>query len=163
MKPFENLGAMMEHFARHGGFLTAKDAQGRTNTMTISWGFVGNMWNKPHFITVVRPQRFTYDLLATADNFTISVPFGTMSEELKICGTQSGRDIDKSTIVTFAPAKTVTSPIVAGCDFYYECRINYVDSLHGNKIPKDVDEKFYNQDWHDFFIGEIVESYARGI
>ena len=155
----EKLDEMMAHFIKKGGFLTVKDAKGTVNTMTISWGFPGFIWNKPHFITVVRPQRYTRELLKTADSFTVSVPFGSMAEELSICGVKSGKDIDKSKVVTFTDAKSVASPIVAGCDFYYECKINYIDSLHGEKLPEAYEKAFYDNDWHDFFIGEIVEAY----
>ncbi|MCL2421719.1 MAG: flavin reductase family protein [Defluviitaleaceae bacterium] len=160
MKFHDKLGQIMESFANHkGGFLTVKDADGRVNTMTISWGFGGVMWGKPHFITVVRPVRFTWDLLKTADSFTVSVPFEGMDEELRICGVESGRDIDKSKVVTFQDAKSVASPVVAGCDAYYECKINYVDDLKGDKLAA-INEKFYpEKDWHDMIFGEIVEAY----
>ena len=29
------------------------------NTMTISWGYIGFSWNKPYFVAMVRPQRYT--------------------------------------------------------------------------------------------------------
>ena len=161
MKFSDNLDKMMEHFSSKGGFLTVKDASGIVNTMTISWGFVGYMWNIPQFLTVVRPQRFTREFLETADSFTISVPFGGLRDELTICGRQSGRDIDKSKVVDFVPARSVSSPVVAGCDFYYECKITYRDELHSGKIPPDIYKKHYDGDWHDFFVGEIIETYGR--
>jgi len=162
VKFHDNIDVMMEHFSKNGGFLTVKDAQNRVNTMTISWGFLGFLWAKPHFTTVVRPQRFTREILAGADSFTVSVPFGGLKKELQVCGVESGRDIDKSKIVEFVAAKSVASPVVAGCDFYYECKINYEDCLHGEKIPKSINEAHYNKDWHDFFVGEIVETYGAG-
>jgi len=160
MKFYENLDKMMEHLTKDGAFLTVKDSDGRINTMTIAWGFSGFIWSKPHFMTLVRPQRFTREILKTADSFTVSVPFGQMKKELGICGTESGRDIDKSGVVEFAKAKSVASPIVAGCDFYYECKINYADKFDNDKIPEDIFGAHYNQDWHDFFLGEIVETYG---
>jgi flavin reductase (DIM6/NTAB) family NADH-FMN oxidoreductase RutF len=160
VKFHDNLDVMMEHLTKNGAFLTVKDSNGNVNTMTISWGFSGVVWSKPHFIALVRPQRFTREILKTADSFTISVPFGSLKKELGICGTESGKDIDKSKVVTFLDAKSVASPVVAGCNFYYECKINYVDSLHGEKIPQSINKMHYNQDWHDFFIGEIVETYG---
>ena len=151
----------MAELSSKGAFLTAKSAA-TPNTMTISWGFVGFIWNKPHFITVVRPTRYTNKILkAGADSFTVSIPFGTLREQLTICGRQSGRDIDKSDVVNFAAARTVASPIVADCDFYYECKILYLDKLHGDKIPADINKSHYNADWHDFFVGEIVETYGK--
>jgi len=149
---------MMKWFTTSGGFLTVRDGD-RINTMTVAWGFIGYLWNKPCFVTLVRPQRHTQRLLENADSFTVSVPFGTMREELRICGTKSGADIDKGASVSFIPAKNVASPVVDGCDAYYECRINYVDRFDGAMIPESVRNAFYADDYHYVYIGEIVEAY----
>ena len=160
MNFYDKLDQAMASFSQHkGGFLTVKDAQSRVNTMTISWGFAGVMWGVPHFITLVRPVRYTWELLKTADSFTVSFPFEGMDEALRICSVESGRDIDKSKVVTFQDAKSVASPVVAGCDFYYECKINYVDAMHGDKVPEAYQKHYPEKDWHDFIFGEIVEIY----
>ena len=151
---------MMRHFSTTGGFLTAKSAKG-VNTMTIAWGFVGFMWSKPHFLTVVRPQRYTRQILDAADSFTVSVPFDSMREALRICGTQSGADIDKSEIVTFVPAKCVESPIVLGCDLYYECAVRNMSRLDGQRMDEDVRKHYPAADYHDLFFGEIVACYSK--
>jgi flavin reductase (DIM6/NTAB) family NADH-FMN oxidoreductase RutF len=148
----------MRHFSTNGAFLTAK-SNNSTNTMTISWGFIGYMWYKPCFIAVVRPQRHTNAILKSAADFTVSVPFDTLLTELKTCGTQSGKDIDKSKIVTFLPAKTTASPIVDGCQAYFECKINYTDKFDPSGMPKEIIEKIYKDDYHEIYMGEIVEAY----
>ena len=151
----------MKELSTKGAFLTVEGG-GVTNTMTISWGFVGFMWQRPVFITVVRPQRYTKDVFDSgADSFTISVPFdGKLKEELGICGTQSGRDIDKSKVVKFVPAKAVKSAVVDGCDLYYECRIYTVQPLDGGLLPPEIVKKFYEDDFHFLYMGEIVECYG---
>ena len=151
----------MQELSSKGAFLTVKGNDG-TNTMTISWGFVGFMWHKPHFITVVRPQRYTKDILDSgADSFTISIPFdGHLKEALAVCGTKSGRDIDKSTVVNFTPAKAVASPIVAECGLYYECKINMSQQLDGALLTPEITQKFYDDDYHYMYFGEIVECYV---
>lgn len=158
MKFYEDLEQAMKHLSDKGAFLSVEGG-GKKNCMTISWGFIGFIWNKPHFITLVRPQRYTRELLEAADSFTISIPYGSLSEELKICGSKSGRDIDKSKVVSFAAAKEVSSPIVSGCQMYYECKIKYVDAFHKEKLPMDAAAMYKNEDYHDLFIGEIVEAY----
>ena len=88
---------------KKGAFLTVKSGE-KTNTMTIGWGYIGIMWNKPYFMAMVRPGRYTHELLKNSDNFTVSVPFGeNLNKELGICGTKSGRDINKGEIVQFIP------------------------------------------------------------
>ena len=151
----------MRELSSNGAFLTVMGNAG-VNTMTISWGFVGFMWNKPHFITVVRPQRYTKDILDSgADSFTISIPFdGRLKEALSVCGTKSGRDIDKGTVAKFAPAQTVASPVVAECGLYYECKINTSQPLDGNLLMPEIAQKFYKDDFHYMYFGEIVECYT---
>jgi flavin reductase (DIM6/NTAB) family NADH-FMN oxidoreductase RutF len=155
---YDNLDEVMKHFSKKGGFLTARNGD-KVNTMTISWGFVGFVWGKPHFICFVRPQRHTFGIIERADSFTVSVPLGDMEKELDICGTKSGRDIDKSAVVNFVPAKSVDSPVVEGCGKYYECRINYKDALHGEGLPDFIKTGMYKDDFHHVYYGEIVEAY----
>ena len=160
MDYFKDLENAMSHLSTTGAFLTTK-SNDTVNTMTISWGFVGFMWGKPYFITLVRPQRFTNEILSESTSFTISVPFGNMKEELKICGTKSGKDINKHEIVDFVSSKTVVAPIVDGCDMYYECEIKYTDTLKEGNIPEEIMSSFYNKDYHDLFFGEIVSAYKK--
>ena len=151
----------MRELTTHGAFLTVS-ANGVTNTMTISWGFIGFMWGKPHFIVVVRPQRYTKQLLDNgADSFTISIPFnGNMKEEISICGTKSGTDIDKSAVVRFMPGRTTTSPIVDGCGLYYECRISHSQQFDGYLLSEDIRQKHYKGDYHFMYFGEILDCYT---
>ena len=45
---------------------------GKFNSMIVGWGGFGTMWNKPFAITVVRPQRYTYEFMEKYDSFTLS-------------------------------------------------------------------------------------------
>ena len=157
-----NLEKGMQELSSRGAFLTVNGG-GKVNTMTISWGFVGFMWNKPVFITVVRPQRYTKEVLDNnADSFTISIPFdGKLKKALKICGTESGRDINKGEVVEFTPSVSVSSPVVANCDLYYECKLHTAQPLDGALLPTDIVQKFYEDDFHYLYWGEIVECYER--
>jgi len=151
----------MRELTANGAFLTAAGG-GKINTMTISWGFIGFMWGKPQFITVVRPQRYTKQILDSgADSFTISIPFdGNLREALSICGTKSGRDIDKSGIVHFIPGRTVTSPVVDGCGLYYECRRSFSQQIDGLALPPEIISQHYKNDFHFMYFGEITDCYT---
>ena len=151
----------LRELTANGAFLTVA-GKNAANTMTISWGFVGFMWGKPHFITVVRPQRYTKEILdSEADSFTISIPFdGNLKEELAICGTKSGRDIDKGAVVRLIPGRTVASPVVGGCGLYYECRINLSQQLDGSAMPSEIVRRHYKGDYHFMFFGEITDCYT---
>jgi len=159
MEFYKNLEPAMQHLTSKGAFLTVNDGK-ITNTMTISWGFAGVMWGIPCFMVMVRPQRYTREIIENADSFTVSIPFGTLSEALNICGTKSGRDINKHNVVRFVPSKTVSSPIVSGCDAYYECKIIYRDKFEGALIPDHFKKQIYTDDFHLFYFGEIVDCYG---
>ena len=154
-----NMAAAMNCLTTKGAFLTVKGG-GKVNTMTISWGFLGLIWEKPHFVALVRPQRYTYKLLELADSFTVSIPDdGDLAEELVVCGTQSGADIDKGAVVRFVPAKAVDGCVVAGCGKYLECRIDYRGRFDGDNLSPKVRDAFYNGDYHYVYFGEIVSEY----
>jgi len=156
----KDLETAMRHFTTTGAFLSAKH-NGHLNTMTVSWGFIGFIWGKPHFITIVRPQRHTQTIISEADGFTISIPYGSMKEALRVCGTQSGRDIDKSAVVEFIPAKTIDGAVVGGCNMYYECRTTCTDQMREAVLPPAIREKFYDNDYHHVYVGEIVDCYIQ--
>ncbi|MDL2248197.1 flavin reductase family protein [Tyzzerella sp. OttesenSCG-928-J15] len=147
-----------------GAFLTVQNSD-KVNTMTISWGYAGIMWNKPYFMALVRKSRYTHTLIDSASSFTVSLPEkGSMANELKICGTKSGRDINKSEVVKFIPSEKVESPVVDGCTMYFECEINFRQELNAANIPAEVMEQHYGgngEDVHELFFGEIVSYYKK--
>lgn len=158
-----NLEKVMSKLIK-GAFLTVKSGK-KVNTMTIGWGYIGIMWQKPFFIAMVRPQRYTNELLSKSDNFTVSVPLtNELNKELGICGTKSGRDIAKNEIVNFIDSKSVESPIVEGNSMHYECRIKYVQKTNGKDFPKDIRDKMYpEEDYHFLYFGEIIEAYETKV
>ena len=145
---------------KNGAFLSVRSGT-KVNTMTIGWGYIGIMWNKPYFMVLVRPQRYTNELLGEAEDFTVSIHFGSdLNKELGICGTKSGRDIDKSETVEFIPSKVTKSPVIKGCDMYYECKIKFKQLMNGDEFPEDVKSVSYPlKDYHYMYFGEIVECY----
>ena len=66
------------------------------DSMIIGWGGLGTVWGKTTFTVYVREHRYTKSQLDETGEFTISVPLDkTIPIISKVCGTQSGRDIDK--------------------------------------------------------------------
>ena len=58
-------------FDKEWALLTAGTRQ-RCNTMTISWGGLGTLWNKPVATVYVKPVRYTHEFMEQSDYFTIS-------------------------------------------------------------------------------------------
>ena len=64
--------------------ITAGDENAH-NTMTASWGALGEMWGK-HVATVyIRPQRYTKEFVDQKDIFTISFYSEEYRQALNIC------------------------------------------------------------------------------
>lgn len=164
MKFYEELGPAMEHLSSRGAFLTVKGSNGTVNTMTISWGYVGFSWQKPFFVAMVRPSRYTRELIETAESYTVSIPYHeNMAKALGICGSTSGRNSNKEEAagIRFVPAKLVDTPVVDDCDLYFECALTYIDTVHTQKLPNGLREAHYSDDHHDLYYGEIVETYKK--
>ena len=92
--PFDQYAPQVLQQLPKGAFLTVSHG-GRDNTMTIGWGSLGVIWGKPVFSVLVRPSRYTYGLLEASGEFTVSVPLTDMAKALGVCGSKSGRDLDK--------------------------------------------------------------------
>lgn len=154
---------MLEQLEK-GGFLTVKNGD-RTNTMTIAWGTLGYIWNRPVFTALVRYSRFTHELIYTAKDFTVSLPLnGQLKKELGICGSKSGRDMDKfkECGLKLQEGEKVESPVIDGCDLHIECKVVYKQEMEENNICDEIKEKSYpNGDYHVMYFGEIVKIYVR--
>lgn len=154
---------MLEQLMR-GAFLTVKEGD-RLNTMTIAWGSIGYMWNKPIFTVLVRYSRYTYDLIDRAEDFTVSLPLhGQLREELNFCGSKSGRDVDKinECKLKLKASNIVTSPVLEDCDLHFECKIVYKQPMDPSVLNEIIKNKMYpNDDYHMMYFGEIVASYIR--
>lgn len=135
------------------------------NTMTASWGGLGHLWGKDVAMVVVRPQRHTFGFMERESHFNLSfLPHQEYLDALMICGTKSGRDIDKMAetglMPVAAPADTVT---FAQARMTMVCRKLYVQDLELEKfIVPDVCAKAYpDQDFHRLYIGEIVACWVK--
>ncbi|MFC1954288.1 flavin reductase family protein [Chloroflexota bacterium] len=148
----------------HGGLLVASaDAQGNPNAMTIGWGTVGIIWRKPIFVVLVRPSRYTFNLIEITDDFTVNVPTPEIADKVLYFGTVSGRDQDKfkEMQLTAIPGKKVKSPIIEECVINYECRVVHKNDVIPDELSEEIRISAYPQgDFHKIYFGEILAVYA---
>lgn len=148
-----------------GAFLTTKDGD-KVNTMTIGWGNIGIVWNKPIFMVAVRYSRYTYNLLENSKEFTVSIPINKdLRKELAYCGKYSGRDVDKfkECNLTMVDGQKIVTPIVGECELHFECKVVYQQAMEPATLTQNIKDKFYrnNNDFHVLYFGEIVDSYLK--
>ena len=160
----DNLERGLKYLQTQGAFLTVKSGD-KINTMTIGWGNVGYVWNRPIFTVMVRKSRYTNDLLETSDNFTVSIPLSKkLKSELMVCGIKSGRKIDKfkECNLTLQKSKKIDTPIIAECDLFYECKIVYKQEMNPRLLSEDIVKSSYdNGDCHTLYYGQILETYIK--
>lgn len=160
----EHLERGMECLRTKGAFLTVKSGD-KVNTMTIGWGSVGYEWNRPIFTVLVRESRYTSELIEKSDNFTVSIPLSRdLKGALAVCGSKSGRDIDKfvECNLTLEKSKKVDTPIIGECELHYECKIVYKQEMNPELLSKDIIESAYKTgDYHTLYYGEIVATYIK--
>lgn len=146
-----------------GAFLTTA-ADGKTNTMTIGWGSVGYMWGRPVFTVMVRESRHTYELIEKNPQFTVSVPRGDMKAALSLCGSKSGRDIDKFAAAQLQtlPGQKVNVPVIGGAGLHFECKVVYKQAMRAKQLDAAVAQQWYaDSDWHTLYYGEILTAYTE--
>ncbi|MHA1399593.1 MAG: flavin reductase family protein [Candidatus Heimdallarchaeaceae archaeon] len=109
--------------------------------ITISWA--GTCCSDPPTVSIgVRPSRFSYDLIKQSKQFVINVPTADMLEQVKFCGTESGREYDKWKECHFTREKgrEVEVPLIKECPINLECRVKDIIEIGA----------------HHLFIAEIV-------
>lgn len=137
------------------------------NTMTASWGGIGVLWNRPVAFIFVRPERYTHEFIEQNERVTLSFYAEEYRKALTICGTKSGRDIDKAKEAGLTPIETETRDIT-----FDEARMTVV----GRKLFKTemTDESFLDKNilsrWyhtakgdglHTIYILEIETIYEK--
>ena len=144
-------------------FLVAAGDENKFNMMTASWGFVGQMWNKNSAITVIRPTRYTKEFVDNNDLFTISF----LGEDAKksvhsVCGKLPGREVDKCKETGLNPVFKDDTVFFDKARLVLVCTKMYVSEIrHECFIDKNLDEQFYNDDYHIAYVGEIVKCYIN--
>ena len=144
--------------------ITAADSKGKVNTMTASWGCAGILWNKPVAICFIRPQRYTYGIVEDTNTLTLSFfPKGEYREELRFCGTKSGRDGDKFAATGLTVRMTAEgTPYLDEANLVLVCRKLYADDLKEARfIDPELLKNYAAKDYHKFYICEITEVLVR--
>ena len=150
------------------GFLLNTKAD-KFNSMVIGWGNIGVIWGLPAVTVYVRQSRYTKGQIDASGEFTLSLPLeGSLSADvMRVCGSQSGRDVDKEKLFTLAAPRTNHTPGVLEYPLTLECRVLYAQDQDLEKIPAEIRKRFYGKgadagDFHTAYIAQIVDAYILG-
>ncbi len=136
--------------------LITAESGGVANTMTASWGTLGVLWGKPVAICYIRPQRFTYPIVDNANRLSLCFLSEEHREALRLCGTLSGRDVNKFEAASLELAHFGDVPYVAESDTVLICKKLYADMIKEEAFcSADPLVHYPTKDFHKFFICEI--------
>lgn len=132
------------------------------NTMTISWGSFGIMWNRPVIFCFVRPQRYTYEFMNKNHYYTLSFFDNEYKSALEFCGANSGRDTNKIKATELHPYPTdLGNVIYEEVRLAFECKKLYSEHLNPEAFSDQsiIKSTYQKQDFHKMFVGEIVNCF----
>ena len=145
--------------------LTTKDGD-FVNTMTIGWGTMGIEWGKPVFVAYVRESRHTRTMLDKTGAFTVNIPLEEVDRKiLSLCGTKSGRDLDKirELGLTLVETEGFDVPGIRELPLTLQCRVLFRNVQDESRLPENIKNRFYSAinagDYHIAYYGEIVGAY----
>lgn len=126
------------------------------NMMTASWGFTGEMWGADSLAVVVRPQRYTMEFIDKNDYFTVSF-YGDRKDIHKVCGSKSGRDIDKTAEAALTPVKGEKYTYFKEARMVFVVKKQFVQQMTEEAFfDKAIVDKWYpEKDFHYMIIGKI--------
>jgi len=107
---------------------------------------------------MVRLTRHTWKFITEAPDFTVNWLPVEMKAALSLCGTKSGREMDKFAAAGLHPVagSAVKSPIIDESVLALECHTIYRTDLHPEQFLDTFPLKMYADDYHGLFFGEIV-------
>ncbi len=98
---------------------------------------------KPPYVGVgISPRRYSYGLFKESEDFAVNIPSSKLVKQTELCGTKSGRKVDKFEVagLTREKASKVSAPLIKECPVNIECfKVKEIEA--GD---------------HTWFVGEIV-------
>ena len=148
---------IFELFQKKWALLTAGEKDD-FNSMTIAWGTMGTIWNKPVLTVYVNPLRYTYDFMNKNELFTVSFFPEENRKDLTLMGSRSGRQGDRLKGTSLTPCYLNKAVYYKEADLTFICKKLYEQGLDKNSIPPEIASQYYapEQQAHRVYIGEVI-------
>lgn len=133
------------------------------NTMTVSWGGIGELWGKDVAFIFVRPQRYTKEFIDREGMMTLSFFGGEYKKEMGFCGKNSGRDFDKMKETGLTPEFAEGTVYIKEAKTVLVLKTLAVTEMTPDSfLDKEIDSSCYpNKDYHIVYIAEIVKTLEK--
>ena len=100
------------------------DKRDRPNIIGLSW-WTFTSWEPLMIAISVGQKKYSHECLEHHKEFVLCFPSEGQEKDAWLCGTKSGRDVDKFQITNFTPVQSrkVSVPVIDGVTVAYECKI----------------------------------------
>ncbi|MCQ2282403.1 MAG: flavin reductase family protein [Bacteroidales bacterium] len=163
IKP-EELNANVFDLMDKDWMILSAGKEGDMNMMTIGWGQLGVLWNKPVLTVYVSTSRYTNEFVEREGRFTVTAFPEQYRDALKYLGSVSGRDEDKLKGSGFTAEFTENgSPIYKEANLAIECKKIYTQQFD-QSLLRDEQKDWYAQrgiGLHVMYIGEIEHIWVK--
>ncbi len=105
-------------------------------------------FDPPMVMIGIVPTRYSFELLKESQDYSINIPKQEQLEAVLICGSKSGRDVNKFEAASLTPKKAleITSYLIDECPVNLECKVVQSINLNGT---------------HVWFIGKVVAAHKH--
>jgi flavin reductase (DIM6/NTAB) family NADH-FMN oxidoreductase RutF len=159
---WECAGEILDRMRNEGVLCTVVDEAGVQNVLTLGWGQIGPGYHgHPILIIAVTPLRYSWRFLEQVPEFVIAVPGDALRGATVLCGTRSGRDMDKfeAAGLTPVPSVNVKAPSIQECPINVECRVyTRVAPPHLLLTPEHRQRPVQEQ--HTIYFAEVLGTYG---
>ena len=142
--------------------LVTAGSEEKWNTMTVSWGGLGELWGRDAAFIFIRPQRYTREFVEKSEFFTLSFFRGKYKKELSLCGSKSGRDIDKAAATGLTPVFKDGAVFFEQAELVLVCKkIAFQDIDPAGFLDESIEENYPSKDYHRMYVGKILKTYKK--
>jgi flavin reductase (DIM6/NTAB) family NADH-FMN oxidoreductase RutF len=124
--------------------LVGSSVDGRPNYLVI--GYMTPLEFGKQVIFPINRKRYTSRGIMENGTFSVNVPSIDLMDKVKLCGSKSGRDIDKSALFDNFYGELETAPMIRECPLSMECEVieivttRFSHNVVGRVVKSYVDE-----------------------
>jgi flavin reductase (DIM6/NTAB) family NADH-FMN oxidoreductase RutF len=120
--------------------------EGSPNIITLAEVFNISISSPVILGIAIAKERYSHELITATREYVVNMPTAAMVEVVDLCGTVSGRSVDKFSTygLTPVPAEKARPPLIGECPISVECRVTGIHETGD----------------HDLFLGEAVAEHV---
>lgn len=144
--------------------LITAEKDGKVNTMTVSGGGYGVMWDKNVIFIIIRPQRYTKEFVDGSESFSLTF-FNNKEykKQLAYLGKVSGRDENKIENAGLTVAFEDGVPYFEEAEKVFIVKKLYIQQMvEDSFLDKTISDKWFpKKDFHMLYIAQITKALVK--